>query len=1201
MRINYQPMQIPADVTPANVARWNSMLAGVSPDPNICVIPLTETDIVGKLATEAIYFVFESGTYTLQTSLIIPAGKALVAQLPNSVIINGNVELETGATITGITVTGTITGGEDIYTQRIVVGKSPFADYDVLDDAIASLDASHPRDIFVESGSYEIYNPISIAMIINITGCSTTTITLIGDQDVAGMSFVFNNCNIVLMDNISILNNITTNNCSVSHSRLTILSIKSHNSNWSTITLDNNCTIVKTTYVEFFNGSWAGMSTLYCTRLNNGTPRVVFNGCSLVEFGNVLVDIITQSMDIITIIGVHDLYCYGGYNVKLGTIPVTPGTKLHDHITIQHNGYNTPTTINVIGTEVNYDYTLVLSTDHNSLYLSDRIQLADELVNTTITVNTLTKKTDTIVFADCLIDTISYLIDLSEFVCTGSLMTGGRSIYIDDPNNPGNLWKDMLDAVADYELVTATGIQLTLINGITIIQDLGISSIDITYHYVANTEIVQTSGANIVKMQTNTIFVGPTDIVSEKMNNAISGMNVEFAIGEYANNIFVPNGVSIIGTGINCVLDADVYIEGTGNIGGFLLKSGHSVTRLGPGPMLTTEYMPEGAPFPAFYDQNYPLSLHDPIVFSKSAVNIAAGVLYYIIEANSSDIFKVGLTTDGTAIVSENHINTYFSPITEAKNIATQDIMVEDQLRYIDGIYNLTILDNLSVISSAGNTEKLASKLASASPGEIVTFTGKTITGDVSVPAGVTLLSEFPGGIITGNITLADGAKYYNFVVSGTISGDNFNGCYEIRVGSSPFAQFSDINDAIANAAISGCTIYLEPGRHTILAASRASMHTKESLEIVGMGIENTYLLFEVIDDPWEYTYGCWGICETVNNPVQLLTITNCSVRSSATSGLKILIFGNVKFVDCELDFNYDVNGMVSITIYFRSFIAKGDGLHRCTATNFRSMSTLDWDNHAVRGMFEIDNFFYLSASHIGANTIKFANIHIANVVYASINMIGMSSDNNALSVLSVSNCSLLQSSPLTIFADEFSFEHYGDYNSREYYLSMTQNAVDASKNISMLFIPQDIPNQNRSVVLTHDLKVRPVISENITELAIFNSSEISVARAYTIHRISAPAIGWVKIGQVWYYSHTPLQIWNGSVLFAANGKEYMFSSYDMVSVCTQFNADLTYNTTDHRFEVPSNSFYDDTIANMQNNTEYDFSNYFLYATENAS
>lgn len=79
------------------------------------------------------------------------------------------------------------------------------------------------------------------------------------------------------------------------------------------------------------------------------------------------------------------------------------------------------------------------------------------------------------------------------------------------------------------------------------------------------------------------VVVSPGDDLQAKIDAAGAGKDVTLATGTYAppTDITAPTGVNLIGPGTNCILDANLILEGTANARGIAITYGHYVERNG--------------------------------------------------------------------------------------------------------------------------------------------------------------------------------------------------------------------------------------------------------------------------------------------------------------------------------------------------------------------------------------------------------------------------------------------------------------------------------------------------------------------------------------------------------------------------------------------------------------------------------------------
>lgn len=333
---------------------------------------------------------------------------------------------------------------------------------------------------------------------------------------------------------------------------------------------------------------------------------------------------------------------------------------------------------------------------------------------------------------------------------------------------------------------------------------------------------------------------------------AIGNGDAVVTVGSYDENLFVPTGINVMGTGINCILDGNVFVELGGTISGLLVKSGNVIARTGA---TTAVEAPGDLTFENHFKlEGHGLNANDRIVFAETYGNIVAGTAYFVLGGEGilfNDRFMVSLTSGGAAIALIPHTNRYVKVTSDSLIPTTEDELIEARLSYLDGaIYiNPLLSESLVLYNAEGNAGDISTTLAAAQPGERVEFTGTSISGDVTIPAGITFISKFQGATISGDVTLGAGAHIIGFKIGGAVSGTGFTGFSEIRVGASDAAMFSDINKAIASAGI-GSTIYLEAGEHLIEKESTALLGSiAGDLFFVGAGAEYTGLTFEEQDE----------------------------------------------------------------------------------------------------------------------------------------------------------------------------------------------------------------------------------------------------------------------------------------------------------------------------------------------------------------
>lgn len=395
----------------------------------------------------------------------------------------------------------------------------------------------------------------------------------------------------------------------------------------------------------------------------------------------------------------------------------------------------------------------------------------------------------------------------------------------------------------------------------------------------------------------NTLRVGKIDSIQSVLNDSTPGTDVIVPSGEYEGHIFVNSGINVIGTGLNCLLDGDVFVAEGGAVTGIVVKQGHRVVRTGR----TTEAKALDEPaYPDLFTlPDHGLQARDKVTFARTVGEIKAGVVYYVRDFDLySDKFSVALAPVGMSAISLSpHTNEVVKVDTDDLNRwLGEDTAVTDQLESLRGDVRIVLADNLKIIRSVASGTDVALELASATAGERVVFEGNSITGDFTIPEGVTLVSQFQGAEIIGDVSLGIDAHIAGFKISGEVSGAGFKGFSEIRVGESKLALCAEIDDAIKMAA-PGAYIYLEDGVHTVGAESRSVLVGIEGdLHIVGSGAST--LVFTIPPEDIETRYYPWYGTQG--------TIFLDSVRVQQTDQVDpqnpiAVVFNSVALTDCPL------------------------------------------------------------------------------------------------------------------------------------------------------------------------------------------------------------------------------------------------------------------------------------------------------------
>lgn len=87
--------------------------------------------------------------------------------------------------------------------------------------------------------------------------------------------------------------------------------------------------------------------------------------------------------------------------------------------------------------------------------------------------------------------------------------------------------------------------------------------------------------AKLAEPYKNVSVVQDGESIQSKVNAASSGDDIEIKAGTYAEDVTVPTGINLIGSGTNCVLDGNLILQGTANARGIVISEGYFVEQDG--------------------------------------------------------------------------------------------------------------------------------------------------------------------------------------------------------------------------------------------------------------------------------------------------------------------------------------------------------------------------------------------------------------------------------------------------------------------------------------------------------------------------------------------------------------------------------------------------------------------------------------------